>query len=158
MNNCVGCGAEIPEGRQVCPECETRNGVKVVVPGKPRGKERPRFGGHAYTPERTRTAERVIAWYYCMQTGHRVFETPVIRIKAIFEPPKSASKKTREAMLAGQVRPKVKPDWDNIGKLVCDALNGIAYKDDKDVVEATVKKEYGREARTEIYIREDGNE
>ncbi len=158
MNNCVGCGAEIPEGRQVCPECEQTKAVKVVVMRKPQGKQRPRFGRHAYTPEETKTAERVIAWYYKAQAGGRKFETPVVTIKAVFEPPLSASKKTREAMLAGRLRPKVKPDWDNIGKLVCDALNGIAYKDDKDVVEATVIKVYGREARMEIYIREDGNE
>jgi Holliday junction resolvase RusA-like endonuclease len=28
-----------------------------------------------------------------------------------------------------------KPDWDNLGKLVCDALNGVAWHDDAQVTE-----------------------
>ena len=154
VEKCVSCGRPVPEGRQICPECEENRPVKVVVPGKPFGKERPRFAGHAYTPKRTETAERVIGWYYKTQAGNRMFRLPAIKIRAVFEPPKSANKETRAAMLLGEVRPTVKPDWDNIGKLVCDALNGIAYKDDKDVVEASVIKVYGKQAKTEIFIRE----
>ena len=33
-----------------------------------------------------------------------------------------------------------KPDWDNIGKLICDALNGVAYTDDAHVVMGGVQK------------------
>jgi len=34
-----------------------------------------------------------------------------------------------------------KPDWDNLAKAVCDALNQIAYRDDKQIVEAVVRKQ-----------------
>jgi len=154
VEKCVACGRPVPEGRQICPECEELKAVKVIIPGKPFGKERPRFAGHAYTPRRTEVAERAIGWYYRTQAGNRVFRLPSITIVAVFEPPKSAKKATRAAMLAGEIRPTVKPDWDNIGKLVCDALNGIAFNDDKDIVEAAVIKKYGKQCQTEIYIRE----
>ncbi len=33
-----------------------------------------------------------------------------------------------------------KPDWDNVAKLVCDALNGIAWNDDAQVVRVYLEK------------------
>jgi Holliday junction resolvase RusA-like endonuclease len=35
-------------------------------------------------------------------------------------------------------------DWDNLGKSVCDAINGVVYVDDSQIVGATVRKFYGR--------------
>lgn len=46
-------------------------------------------------------------------------------------------------MLDGKIRPTKKPDWDNIGKIVTDALNKIAYRDDSQVVACRVEKWYG---------------
>nr|DAG40359.1 MAG TPA: Endodeoxyribonuclease RusA [Caudoviricetes sp.] len=66
--------------------------------------------------------------------------------------PKSATKAKRELMLTGKIRPTVKPDWDNLGKLVSDALNGIAYDDDKSVVDASVRKYYSDRPRTQITV------
>jgi crossover junction endodeoxyribonuclease RusA len=46
-------------------------------------------------------------------------------------------------------------DWDNIGKTVSDALNGIAFEDDSQVVLGTVHKLIDRERpRTEVEVRE----
>ena len=39
--------------------------------------------------------------------------------------------------------PTKKPDADNIAKVVCDALNGLAYKDDAQVIDLTVHKRFG---------------
>ena len=38
------------------------------------------------------------------------------------------------------LQPTLKPDTDNIAKIICDGLNGIAYKDDKQIVSLTVLK------------------
>ncbi len=57
-------------------------------------------------------------------------------------------------MLAGQIKPAKKPDCDNIVKIVCDALNGFAYKDDAQVVLAQVAKEYTDEPRTDVSLWE----
>ena len=67
--------------------------------------------------------------------------------------PKSATKVTKSKMLSGEIRPTVKPDWDNIGKLVADALNGVAYDDDKCIVDAQVKKIYSDHPRTDIILQ-----
>ena len=68
--------------------------------------------------------------------------------------PKSTPKCRRSAMLSGAIRPTKKPDWDNIGKLVCDALNGVAYDDDKCVCEAVVRKFYGCEPRILVRLED----
>ena len=44
--------------------------------------------------------------------------------------------------LAGEILPTTKPDWDNHGKLT-DALKGIVWKDDSQVVLQNVEKVYG---------------
>ena len=56
--------------------------------------------------------------------------------------PKSFSKKKHKQALAGQIRPIVKPDCDNIAKNINDALNGIIFPDDKQIVSLSVNKYY----------------
>lgn len=52
------------------------------------------------------------------------------------------------------IRPTKKPDWDNIGKIVTDALNGVAYHDDAQIVDAQVRKFYSKDPRVEIIIQD----
>lgn len=77
-----------------------------------------------------------------------------MRIVAYFPIPKSTSKKKRQLMLEGQIRPTKKPDFDNIGKIVCDALNTVAYHDDVQIVDAQVRKFYSEEPRVVVTIQE----
>ena len=60
-----------------------------------------------------------------------------VAIVAVFPRPKSKTKNRGDN--PREHKPS-KPDWDNIGKSVCDALNGLAYNDDSQIVEATVSK------------------
>jgi Holliday junction resolvase RusA-like endonuclease len=55
---------------------------------------------------------------------------------------KSASKAKKDGMLKGLIRPMAKPDTDNIAKCILDALNKVAYPDDKQIVELSVSKYY----------------
>jgi Holliday junction resolvase RusA-like endonuclease len=57
-------------------------------------------------------------------------------------------------MLENIIRPTKKPDADNIAKIVCDALNGIAFLDDKQIVDARITKWYSDTPRIEIIIQE----
>lgn len=127
---------------------------KIIVPGKPCGKGRPRFArtGHAYTPETTRAAEAAVK----LAARHiRPIDGGVrICVTAYFVVPRGVSKAVRERMLAGEIRPTVKPDADNILKLAQDALNGIAYADDKQVVSVAAEKFYAEVARVEIELEE----
>ena len=70
----------------------------------------------------------------------------------MFEPPANWTKKVRAAALAGEVVPTVKPDWDNLGKIVSDAMNDVVYKDDCQIFEAHISKRYGEVARVEVAV------
>ena len=54
--------------------------------------------------------------------------------------------------------PAKKPDADNILKAVCDALNGFAWKDDAQVIEAHVRKVYGLTEGVTVTVRQYGKE
>jgi Holliday junction resolvase RusA-like endonuclease len=69
--------------------------------------------------------------------------------------PKSAPKKKREQMLLGEIRPLTKPDNSNILKGVEDALNGVAYIDDKQICDHDgIHKFYSENPRIEVTLRE----
>jgi len=75
-------------------------------------------------------------------------------IIAFFDTPKNISKKKREQMLNNEIYPTIKPDTDNIAKSILDSLNGIAYKDDKQVVKLNVDKRYNEEPSVRVWISE----
>ena len=118
-----------------------------TIYGKPQGKGRPRFTrtGHAYTPDSTREYEDSVKMAYIAAEGRMIpaGEPVTVDITAWYAIPKSAKGALRERMTNGELVPTVKPDWDNVGKIVCDALNGVAWHDDAQVAQATVRKVYG---------------
>jgi len=116
--------------------------------GEPMGKQRPRFARvgnftRTYTPKETASYENLVKLYY-EGFGGEYFGTDTLRVEidAQFSIPKSYSKKKREQAINEQIRPTTKPDCDNIAKIILDALNKIAFDDDKQVVELLVKKRY----------------
>lgn len=121
--------------------------AEVFVKCKPIGKARPRFmtmGGkvHTYTPKSTKDMEKLIADEYKAQGGKNYGEKMVhITITAKYNPPKSLSKKKKSELFRQQYMNKA-PDVDNIAKLVLDALNGVAYIDDRQVVSLFCEKIY----------------
>lgn len=132
--------------------------IKFTVPGEPFGWQRAGQNHHTgavYTQERTRQRERLIALAYKSAAKGYIFPADTyvgLQITAYMKIPKRESKARRAKMLSGEIRPTVKPDWDNLGKLVSDALNGVAYGDDKSVVEARVMKFYSELPRTEVIV------
>lgn len=128
--------------------------MRFKVEGTIKGKARPRFyQGHAVTPKATKDYEARIQYEYLHARG-RKYETPVrVAITARFEPPKSDSGARRVHKIEHE-RPTKKPDADNIAKVVLDALNGLAYEDDKQVVDLRIRKMYGFNEELEIEIRE----
>ena len=111
---------------------------------------------NSVTPEKTVLYENLIKTCFQQKYGQKRFsdETYVVaNILAFFEPPKSISKKKRADMLERKIWPAKKPDSDNIAKVVLDALNGIAYHDDTQVISLTVTKAYSEEAHLSITLR-----
>lgn len=138
--------------------------VRFTIPGKPFGKQRPRVvsrgkSSTAYTPKETVQYENLVKLYFQQAAGGEMFPDDAmldVRIFAFYEIPKSTSKKKRAAMLAQEIRPTKKPDFDNIGKIICDSLNLVAYHDDSSVVDAQVRKFYSEQPRVEVIIKEIG--
>jgi Holliday junction resolvase RusA-like endonuclease len=132
------------------------------VPGTPRGKQRPRVvrqNGRtiSFTPDQTVQYENLVRWCYKTTENSKRFpdDMPLkVIINAYYEIPKSASKKKRAQMLDGELRPTKKPDADNIAKIICDALNGIAYRDDAQVVTCIIQKWYSEEPSVSVEIEE----
>jgi Holliday junction resolvase RusA-like endonuclease len=60
-------------------------------------------------------------------------------------------------MLRCEIYPTKKPDADNIAKVILDALNGIAYRDDTQVVDLTVSMRYGTYSAVFVEIQEVDN-
>ena len=130
------------------------------MPGPPKGKARARTvrtrGGQtfSYTPEGTILYENLIKISFS-QTGERPFEAEEylrVAIMAYYPVPKSTSKKKSTEMIAGYIRPAKKPDIDNVIKSILDALNGVAYHDDTQVVAVFAEKYYSDTPRVEVEI------
>ena len=133
--------------------------VCFSVLGQPFGKQRPRhnrFSGTTYTPQQTKEHEENIAWEYRRQCGSFRFPDNAyldLRVIAYMKIPKSMTKEERVMIRQDRLRPTTTPDWDNIGKLVADALNGVAYKDDKYIVDSQVRKFYSDVPRIDVVIQ-----
>lgn len=134
--------------------------VTFTIPGAPSGKGRPKFNGRtrrAYTPQNTRDYEETVR--ECCRT---VLEAPFppdmalrCEVFAGFPVAPSDSKPKQQRKLDGLLKPTKKPDWDNIGKIVCDALNGVAYHDDSQITCAVVKKRYAAFPCVRVTLSED---
>jgi Holliday junction resolvase RusA-like endonuclease len=134
--------------------------VKFNVLGEPQGKGRPRFANVkgktiTRTPDKTVLYENLVISEYRRQVGDVRFpdgEAVRLHIEAMFAIPASASKKKKTLMEAGEILPTKKPDIDNVLKVVADSLNGVAYRDDAQVVGCTVEKFYSTQPRIEVTI------
>lgn len=117
---------------------------EFTVFAEPQGKARPRVTSHgAYTPKKTKDYERLVQLEYKSSGGKDYGDKQLqVEITANFQIPKSKPRKVRVDMLAGRIRPTKKPDCDNIAKAILDALNGIAYHDDSQIVTLAVDKWY----------------
>jgi len=131
------------------------------VAGDPRGKGRPRFSRFGkftkvYTDQQTLDYETAIGVSAAHAMGSsQPIETPVAVFLYIRLPiPQSYSKKRSEACLSGSEHPTKKPDIDNVAKVFLDAMNGIVYKDDTQVIQMHVNKVYALESGVDVMIKE----
>ncbi|WP_143287345.1 RusA family crossover junction endodeoxyribonuclease [Caloramator quimbayensis] len=131
--------------------------MKFIIPGEPKAKARPRMStktGIAYTPKETIQYENWVKTCFIEQGGNKIDGQISAKITAYYSIPKSTSKKKREEMLKGKIRPVKKPDVDNIVKSILDSLNKIAYDDDSQVVKCDVEKFYDENPRVEVELKE----
>ena len=152
--------------------------IRFVIPGKPAGKGRPRFyGGHAVTPENTREYEKMTAMLFRASARGEKFTDKVpirVSIEACYRIPAKATKAQKdgriteaqineacrrvldlkEKIASGELMPCIKPDADNIAKIILDSLNKVAWDDDAQVTELTIQKHYSAEPCVIVEISE----
>ena len=137
--------------------------IHLVIQGKPLGKQRVKQGamkgGHAtlYTPMQTVNWEVLVKLMFMDKYPKWIpWESGValnVSVHAYYPVAASKSLKIKAQMLSGRIRPTVKPDFDNVAKIACDALNQIAYADDCQIVDADQHKYYSDQPRVEMWIR-----
>lgn len=117
--------------------------IQGFIPMTPTAKGRPRItrGGRCYTPKKTVLAEKVIQAYFGLQFRDLTPLTGPLELTLMFLMDKPKSNRL--------FLPTVKPDIDNLCKLFCDAVNGIAWEDDKQVVGAKLLKKYADPSKNE---------
>lgn len=129
------------------------------MPGEIVGKARPRMNtrtGRAYTPSKTKNYEYFLRqWFIRKYPNFKQLESRVkVTIVAYFDIPKSTSKKKEDEMLIGKISPTKKPDIDNIVKIILDAMNKFAFKDDTQVTKMEVEKKYNQTPKIYVKIEE----
>lgn len=136
--------------------------------GEPRGKGRPRTAVRGrfatiYTDAATRKYEASIREIAAaVMDGDPPLEGALsLSLRFRFPIRKTGTKASKAAKSAGEIAPTVKPDWDNAAKAICDALNGVVYLDDSQIVRAFVTKIYsdkpGVDVRVEAFEPQGGD-
>jgi len=135
--------------------------VTFKVDADPVGKQRARYAKRGnfvqtYTPDKTRNYESLIKEAAIEAMGSsEPLETPVTLYLYIRVPiPASASKKKLQAISSGQEKPTKKPDASNVLKSIEDAMNGVVYKDDSQIVNIHVTKVYSTVPGVDICVKE----
>ncbi len=124
--------------------------MMFTVPGEPVAWARARqHGKHFFTAPHV-TAHKALVQAAALR-NIAVWESTgpfIIECHFCFGRPKSWSKKKREETL----HHLSKPDVDNLVKLIKDALNGIAWVDDSQVIQVHATKSYSTDPRTMVEI------
>jgi Holliday junction resolvase RusA-like endonuclease len=135
--------------------------IHFQVEGDPKGKGRPRFTQagkftRVYTDKQTLDYETLIKSFAAEAMGSTdPLETAVsVFLYVRLAVPQSYSKKRTEACLTGLEQPCKKPDIDNIAKTYLDAMNGVIFKDDTQVIDLHVKKVYSAVAGVNVMVME----
>lgn len=133
--------------------------INIIVPGQPVAQGRPKFttvGGfaRAYDPKKSVDYKKLVAYHAMQHRPKNLLEGELsVEILIFKECLKSFSKKKLELAELRQLRPITKPDADNYAKGPLDALKGIIWKDDGQVVDLVARKFYSKVPRIEVTIK-----
>lgn len=126
-----------------------------VIKEKAIGKERPRKGKNGfYTPTKTKDFEDKVKQAFISKypiDSKYMLKPFRAKISVFYEPAKSKSRKEKTRLIKERVYTK-KPDCDNIAKSILDGLNGLAYKDDSQVVELLIGKHYSMFSEIQVEL------
>ncbi|MDR0478305.1 MAG: RusA family crossover junction endodeoxyribonuclease [Burkholderiaceae bacterium] len=125
------------------------NDITFTIPGEPVAKGRPRSfvrGGHVghYTPEKTARYENLVklAAQQAMAGRSQQQGAVALTVRAYMGIPASWSLRKQKQAALGEITPTKRPDLDNIIKAIKDGCNGVAWRDDAQVVDVRASKRY----------------
>lgn len=134
--------------------------VSFVVPGQPVGKGRPRAsrtpkGVRLHTPDKTVNYEALVATAAqgAMRDAAPIEDPCEVLMEIRLAVPLSWSAKKRNQAFDGVLHPTKKPDMDNVVKAIFDAINGVVWQDDVQVVRLIATKRYGRTPGVTVAVR-----
>lgn len=136
--------------------------IEFTIYGEPVAQGRPRFstaGGFvkAYDPAKSGDYKKYVKLAAMEFAPKTLMEGPIkLKLTVYRSMPGYLSKSPKKAAAAeaGEILPVSKPDVDNYLKGVKDALKGVIWKDDSQVVDAYAKKRYSAKPRIEVKIIE----
>ena len=135
-----------------------KNEILFEVEGAPVAQGRPRFAKknlkqRPFDPPESRHYKMLVAHTAKQHKPAELITGPVILYIDVCKPLlKSFSKRQTEAAVRREVLPIGRPDVDNYAKGIKDALNGIMYKDDSQIVELNVRKYYAEVPKVVVKI------
>jgi Holliday junction resolvase RusA-like endonuclease len=131
---------------------------RIVVDGDAVPQGRPRFSrnGHVFDPAKSREYKEYIKLHASQNSPECPVTGPVKLSLMIYRAiPKSFSRKKRDDAISGIILPTTKPDFSNVLKGVEDALKGIWYADDSQIVSyGDMFKVYSDKPRIEVEMEE----
>lgn len=134
--------------------------ITFTVYGEPVAQGRPRAstqGGFVrlYDPKKSKDYKDYVRLAATEHAPAALLEGPLGMVLTVYRSiPKSFSKKKAALAEEGEIRPVSKPDVDNYLKGVKDALKGVIWKDDSQVVEVFAQKRYSARPRIEVKIKD----
>jgi Holliday junction resolvase RusA-like endonuclease len=122
------------------------------LPGVPRPQKQTRYArGKFFDPSYLDKAQ--IRWQIQPYAPDDQLHGPMAMDMTFFMPiPKDVSKSTRQKMVNGTLRPDKRPDFDNLAYIITNALKGLIYRDDGQVVDCCIHKYYGEIPRTVLKV------
>lgn len=116
---------------------------EIFIPMKTKACERSRStkSGFHYTPKETRSAKAIISHYvseFLQSKGLPIAGIGCFQVEIIAYRSKPKTFFEGQKCISGG-------DWDNHGKTIGDALNGVVWQDDRMIVDGRCKREYGDE-------------
>jgi len=135
--------------------------IQFVVPGQPIAKGRPKFARRgkfvtAYSPAKTVNYEGLVAHAASFaMAGRDLIQGAVsVDLDIRLQIPESWSNKKKIAAANGEIAATKRSDIDNITKGIFDGMNGVVWRDDGQVVEASQRKRYAETPGVVVIVRE----
>lgn len=134
--------------------------IHITIPIVPKPQARDRIavvGGHArsYKTKAQKLEEDKLLTMLLSHRPPEPLQGPISLNVVVYLPMPKKSRIWQEKALKGEIRPTPKPDCSNMLKNIEDIMEGPFYRNDSQIVDASISKFYGTTPRWEITLKAD---